>query len=339
MATRSGIHRYALAAVFVVGFAGLSHFWSGTPLAAGESLLGGTVTSSAGQPVAGVPVRAHRADSNITVNVYTNGQGNYSFPEWSDLAPGSYRARHRASRFRASHARHRGVFRQNRAGRLRPAVASAVTCRRDCIGHRCRAAGHRRAEASALSNATTATPCSSPCGPGARRKGGRRSSGAWRGNEPSHAKRPGTRAFGQKKYVEPLAEYLASIRGPGSSPDLPFRLRAQADRRRVHSACHHRIRRPAKRAPRPEHHSRRPPVCLAARHPAGSQGTVCLLHGSLQLQSRTARQANRRGKGVPLLPCCRAWAGKAWGSSPRDSCARGIRAAVHMTWPSIPRAM
>src|SRR2546427_1508050 len=36
---------------------------------------------------------------------------------------------------------------------------------------------------------------------------------------------PGTRAFGQKKYVEPLAEYLASIRGPGSSDQIPFRLR------------------------------------------------------------------------------------------------------------------
>src|SRR5439155_488505 len=33
---------------------------------------------------------------------------------------------------------------------------------------------------------------------------------------------PGTRAFGQKKYVEPLAEYLASIRGPGSSDQIAF---------------------------------------------------------------------------------------------------------------------
>jgi len=36
---------------------------------------------------------------------------------------------------------------------------------------------------------------------------------------------PGTRAFGQKKYVEPLAEYLSSIRGPDSSGELPFQLR------------------------------------------------------------------------------------------------------------------
>src|SRR5262249_21625912 len=30
---------------------------------------------------------------------------------------------------------------------------------------------------------------------------------------------------GQKKYVEPLAEYLAAVRGPGSSNDIPFQLR------------------------------------------------------------------------------------------------------------------
>src|SRR3989442_14787557 len=36
---------------------------------------------------------------------------------------------------------------------------------------------------------------------------------------------PGTRAFGQKKYIEPLAEYLTSIRGPGSSDQIPFKLR------------------------------------------------------------------------------------------------------------------
>src|SRR2546428_12973516 len=36
---------------------------------------------------------------------------------------------------------------------------------------------------------------------------------------------PGTRAFGQKTYVDPLAEYLASMRGPGSSDQIPFQLR------------------------------------------------------------------------------------------------------------------
>src|SRR5262249_61881012 len=41
---------------------------------------------------------------------------------------------------------------------------------------------------------------------------------------------PGTRSFSQKKYLEPLAEYLASIRGPGSSDQLPFQLRPRPTR-------------------------------------------------------------------------------------------------------------
>ena len=34
---------------------------------------------------------------------------------------------------------------------------------------------------------------------------------------------PGTYAFSQQQYIEPLAEYLASIRGPGASDKIPFK--------------------------------------------------------------------------------------------------------------------
>jgi hypothetical protein len=54
------------------------------------SLLAGRVLSENGEPVAAVPVQAHRQDSNITVSVYTDKSGNYSFPAWSDVAPGAY---------------------------------------------------------------------------------------------------------------------------------------------------------------------------------------------------------------------------------------------------------
>jgi hypothetical protein len=40
--------------------------------------------------VSGIPIRAHRDGTNITVSVYTNGRGEYSFPAWSDLSPGSH---------------------------------------------------------------------------------------------------------------------------------------------------------------------------------------------------------------------------------------------------------
>src|SRR5262249_55396079 len=50
----------------------------------------GKVVSSSGEPVAGIPVKAHRENSTITVAVYTDANGEYSFPIWSDLKPGFY---------------------------------------------------------------------------------------------------------------------------------------------------------------------------------------------------------------------------------------------------------
>jgi streptogramin lyase len=41
----------------------------------------------------------------------------------------------------------------------------------------------------------------------------------------ANMEKPGTKAFGQKKYIEPLVDYLTEIRGPGSSDQIPFRLR------------------------------------------------------------------------------------------------------------------
>ena len=55
----------------------------------GESPLGGTVKSSTGEALAGIPVRAHLEKSNRTVSVYTNSRGEYSYPELS-LSPGLY---------------------------------------------------------------------------------------------------------------------------------------------------------------------------------------------------------------------------------------------------------
>ena len=54
------------------------------------SLLTGKVVSATGEPLAGIPIKAHRDNSAITVAVYTDAKGEYSFPTWSDLTPGSY---------------------------------------------------------------------------------------------------------------------------------------------------------------------------------------------------------------------------------------------------------
>src|SRR5262245_12233396 len=61
------------------------------PLAADAvPLLAGKVISSTGEALAGIPIKAHRDNSPITVAVYTDAKGEYSFPTWSQLAPGAY---------------------------------------------------------------------------------------------------------------------------------------------------------------------------------------------------------------------------------------------------------
>src|SRR6202140_5500849 len=59
-------------------------------LAADTALLAGKVVSSTGEALAGIPIKAHRDNSPVTVAVYTDAKGEYSFPAWSDLTPGSY---------------------------------------------------------------------------------------------------------------------------------------------------------------------------------------------------------------------------------------------------------
>ena len=89
---RFNVHpRYAWAVVLMVVLAAAcSYTGPAGSVDADEALLGGRVTSSDGEALAGIPVRAHRESSNITVAVYTNGQGEYSFPGWSDLSAGSH---------------------------------------------------------------------------------------------------------------------------------------------------------------------------------------------------------------------------------------------------------
>ena len=61
------------------------------PRAAEEAVpLSGKVTSATGEALAGIPIKARRANSNMTVAVYSDARGEYSFPTWSDVTPGSY---------------------------------------------------------------------------------------------------------------------------------------------------------------------------------------------------------------------------------------------------------
>src|SRR3954470_20141195 len=80
------------AAFAIVALAAASAFLlPSSPRAAEQtSLLSGKITSSTGEALAGIPVKARRANGNITVAVYSDAKGEYSFPSWSDVTPGSY---------------------------------------------------------------------------------------------------------------------------------------------------------------------------------------------------------------------------------------------------------
>ena len=73
---------------------------TGRTAAQQSSLLSGRVTSTTGVALAGIPVRAHRVNSPVTVAVYSNSRGEYSFPELVGPHAGHARRHHRASRFR-----------------------------------------------------------------------------------------------------------------------------------------------------------------------------------------------------------------------------------------------
>ena len=193
--------------------------------AAEQSLLSGKVTSSRGEALAAIPLRAHRDGSTITVSVYTNAKGEYSFPAWSDLSPGTYSVAIALPDFEPV----------NREG---VALASGKTARLN-LTLQPRQPSITDATASEIAMAEPGTDeqrflltqCSN-CHTlqwalrTARTREDwlrivKRMSGA---NSPSSLA-TGSSYFGTKRYAEKLADYLASIRGPGSSDAIPFKLR------------------------------------------------------------------------------------------------------------------
>ncbi len=224
--TRRIIYRYALAAIFMVAVAGMySHFSPSNSLAAEDSLLKGRVVSSSGQPLAGVPVRAHRQNSNIAVTVYTSSSGDYSFPGWSDLSAGSHSigidlpdfepARRETMMLSAGKTARADFNLQPRQPSITDATASEIVAALPGTNEQ----KHLLVQCDNCHSLQFALRTS-------RTKEGwvqiiRRMAG----ERAVSRETPGTRAFGQKKYVEPLADYLASIRGPGSSDQIPFELR------------------------------------------------------------------------------------------------------------------
>ena len=191
-------------------------------------LLAGKVTTPNGEEPAGIPIRAHRANSNITNVVYTNNRGEYSFPEWSDLTPGSYSVGIELAEYEpvnrsdivltAGQTTHLDFSLQSRKPSVMDATATDIvmalpgTDEEKFLFIQCDNCHslqwvlrqpHTKQEWDTIVR---------------RMFGVRRSAG----------NTPGTRSSQQQQYLEPLVNYLTEIRGPESAgKEIPFTIQTR----------------------------------------------------------------------------------------------------------------
>ena len=189
------------------------------------SLLAGQVVSSGGEALAGIPVRARLDGGNFAVVVYTDGSGTYAFPEWSDLAPGAHTVSITLADFEHV-AREGTALLEGQTARveftLEPREPSLV----DATASEIVAALPGTDEQKVL-----LTQCSN-CHSLQFALQNPRTKEGWMsiirqmmGERNAANDSPRSMTYGQARFIEPLAEYLVSIRGPGSSDAIPFRLR------------------------------------------------------------------------------------------------------------------
>ena len=215
---------YAGTAFTAVALAAYALMSPGAPLAAdGPSLLAGKVVAATGEALAGIPIKAHRDNSAITVAVYTDAKGEYSFPAWSDLTPGSYSVgvelpdfEHTAQPVAVSEGKAANIDFTLKAKPLASEDATASEIIAGLPG-----TDQQKVLFSQCSNCHTLQ--------WALQAG--RSKEGWieiikkMAGRAAEREAPGTYEFSQKQFIEPLADYLVSIRGPESSDKIPFKQR------------------------------------------------------------------------------------------------------------------
>jgi virginiamycin B lyase len=188
-----------------------------------QPLLKGTIISSVGKALAGIPVAAHRANSNITVVVYTDTRGEYSFPYWSAVKAGTYSVTIELPDFD-----HVNKDRVNLSGgktkRVDLTLRSKPVAYEDAITSEIIAGLPGSQQQKILFS-----QCSS-CHTLQWALRVSHTKDEWAqvitrmaGKSAAQSVMPGTYAFGQTRFIEPLAAYLATIRGPGSSDEIPFK--------------------------------------------------------------------------------------------------------------------
>jgi virginiamycin B lyase len=208
----------------VVAMAAYAFMSPGATLAAdAASLLAGKVVSSTGEALAGIPIKARRDNSTITVSVYTDAKGEYSFPTWSDLAPGSYSVGIELPDF--EHAAQPVAVAAGKEAKIDFTLKSKPLAYADATASEIIAGlpgtDQQKTLFAQCSNCHTLQ--------WALQIG--RTKEDWvrvvkkMAGKAGEQEQPGTYAFSQKQFIEPVADYLASIRGPDSSADIPFKQR------------------------------------------------------------------------------------------------------------------
>jgi streptogramin lyase len=205
-----------------VAFAALVLTGSSQGFAAADiSPLAGKIVSNTGQPLVGIPVKAHRANSDMTIAVYSDAKGEYSFPSWSDVRPGAYELIVDLPDF--EHVKKDGV-----------AIAAGKTAKVD-LTLKSKPVAYDDATASEIIAGLPGTDkqkvlfsqCSN-CHTLQWALQIPRTHDGWvkvvkmMAGRAATQDTPGTYAFSQKDMIEPLADYLTQIRGPGSSDKVPF---------------------------------------------------------------------------------------------------------------------
>jgi streptogramin lyase len=196
---------------------------SATLAAEGAPLLAGKVVASTGEPLAGIPIKAHRDNSAVTVAVYTDAKGEYSFPAWSDLTPGSYSVGVELPDF--EHTAQPVAVAEGKPAKIDFTLKSKPLAYEDATASEIIAGlpgtDRQKVLFSQCSNCHTLQWALQA----GRTKEDwvrvvKKMAGAAAARET-----PGTYAFSQKQFIEPLADYLTSIRGPDSSDTVPFKQR------------------------------------------------------------------------------------------------------------------
>src|SRR5262245_26918855 len=189
----------------------------GVPLLTGKGVL------STGEGRAGIPIKARRDSSPMTGAVYTDSKGEYSFPAWSQVKAGAYSVAIDLPDFERA--------------------AQPVTL---ADGKSAKADFTLKAKPLAYEDATASEIVAALPGTDQQKvllaQCGNCHSMQWALHAPRSKEdwirvikkmagragddhTPGTYAFSQKQFIEPLADYLVSIRGPGSSDVIPFKQR------------------------------------------------------------------------------------------------------------------